>query len=293
MTLSVLILTRNRQEELTQCLSSLKREFEECLEVIVLDNGSEPPLKRTDFAQFPQLKILRSDKNLGVAEGRNMIAQKARGELLWFLDDDAVLETSGVYDPIKKYFENPALGVLSFKVINQFTGKEETRCIPDRRKKSTKQDLPSAYFVGCSFVIQKKAFFEVGGFCERLFYSCEELDLSYRLLDLKYTLIRSSLLKVKHAYSPCRARASSWIYFNTRNRFWTAIRNLPLRYVISQACFWWGYTGWVSLRQKQLKFWCSGLWDSLKGAETAFRERKVISKTALQTVASLGGRTWY
>lgn len=293
MILSVLILTRNRQAELTQCLSSLKREFEEGLEVVVLDNGSEPPLKSSDFVAFPKLKLLRSDRNLGVAAGRNILAKKASGDLLWFLDDDAILEAANSSELVQRYFKDPAVGIVSFRVINQLTGREETRCIPDRNKQTTQSDLPASYFAGCSFIVRKKAFVEAGGFWEPLFYSCEELDFSYRFMELKYTIIRSSVLTVKHAYIPSSVRTTFWIYYNARNRFWMALRNLPWRYVFSQALLWWGYTGWISLRQRQSGFWISAVQDSLRGTQEALRERKVVSHQTLRSVRQLGGRTWY
>ncbi|NBT59989.1 glycosyltransferase, partial [bacterium] len=149
MTLSLLILTQNRHLELIQCLSSLESEIKNLLEIIVMDNGSDPPLPETALAGFPQLKILRSDKNLGVAKGRNILAEEARGELLWFLDDDAVLESVGACQLIQSYFEKSSIGVVSFKVINELTGQEEVRCIPDRKKGLTESDLPASYFVGC------------------------------------------------------------------------------------------------------------------------------------------------
>ncbi|NBY21028.1 glycosyltransferase [bacterium] len=293
MKISVLILTQNRQEELIHCVLSLRRELANLLEIIILDNGSNPPVLVTDLALISKVKLLRSAKNLGVAKGRNVLAQEARGDLLWFLDDDAVLETQEVCQLIKSYFRNVSLGVVSFKVINSLTGEEEVRCIPDRRKDLTNRDLTTSYFVGCSFVIRRKAFFDAGGFWEGFFYSCEELDLSYRLLELKYTLIRSSLLKVKHAFLPSPRRTSFWIYFNSRNRFWAALRNLPMRYVVSQSLLWWGYTGWVALGEKKPRLWFSALRDSIQGAPDVYLKRKVISHETLQNILSLGGRAWY
>lgn len=293
MTLSALILTNDRPEEILQCLTSLKREMENLLEIIILDNGSNPPLRKGDFSEFPKIIILYSEKNLGVAAGRNYLAQQARGDLLWFLDDDAVLSSQKACFLIREYFEQKKLGALSFKVINRFTKQEEYRCIPDRRKEPTQTDLPASYFVGCSFVIPKVLFFQLGGFWEPLYYSCEELDLSYRLFESQYSIIRSSRLQVLHAFSQTESRTASWIYFNARNRVWIAVRNLPLRYVISQILLWWTFTGWISLKEGKVLLFLRALKDCLKGVVIAYRTRKMISFQTCKRVNALGGRTWY
>ena len=292
-TLSVLILTHNRPHELSRCLSSLKKEKMNLTEIIILDNGSEPPIERAIWTDFPKIKWIRSEKNIGVAAGRNVLASHAIGSLLWFLDDDATLGTQEASTLIQRYFEKSSVAVVSFKVLNEFTHKEEVRCIPDRRKRPTHADLQAAYFVGCSFVIQKKAFSQVGGFWAPLHYSCEELDLSYRLIDLKYECMRSNSLEVYHSYRPSRERTSSWIYFNARNRTWTALRNLPLRYVISQTVFWWTYTGWISVRQRQWKVFMLAVIDCVRGVKDAYSSRRLISQATCRRVAELGGRIWY
>lgn len=293
MTLSALILTHDRPDQIIQCLLSLQEEMESLLEIIILDNGSDPPLHREDFLSLPKVKLLRSEKNLGVTGGRNYLAQQARGDLLWFLDDDATLDSQEACHLIQKYFEQKKLGVVSFKVLNRFTKQEESRCIPDRRKKLTNSDLPASYFVGCSFVVPRFLFIQLGGFWEPLYYSCEELDLSYRILESHYSVIRSSSLRVLHGFSPSEHRTSNWIYFNTRNRAWIALRNLPLHYALTQAVLWWTYTGWVSVKQRKIPLFLKAMKDCLKGAVLAYRTRKVISLQTCQRVRSLGGRTWY
>lgn len=293
MKISVLILTHNREKELFKCLSSLRPEQDKLFEILVLDNGSEKPLQSSHPEFFSKLKIFRSEMNLGVAQGRNFLAEKAGGDLFWFIDDDALLISQKATREIEIYFKKSDLGVVSFKVINSFTQKEEKRCIPHKRKTATESDCPASYFVGCSFVVRRTAFFEAGAFWEPFTYSCEELDLSYRLITLGYTIIRSSILKVEHAYLPNEVRTKTWIYFNTRNRLWLAVRNLPLTFIVSQSVLWWGYGAWVALQKRQIKSFFSAFFDSLWGVPMALQTRKVISKEVVSQVANLGGRLWY
>jgi len=84
MQFSVIIPTRNRPGPLRECLAALSRqEFpRDQFEVIVVDDGSEPPLK-----EVPGIKLLRQLR-AGPAAARNTGAAHARGRWLAFTDDD-------------------------------------------------------------------------------------------------------------------------------------------------------------------------------------------------------------
>lgn len=293
MTISLLILTHNRPNELLKCLNSLKSEQGNLLEILILDNGSQVKLQASALSEFTKLKIFHSEKNLGVAGGRNWLAQRAKGELLWFLDDDASLRTNQACELIRSYFKKTQLALVSFKILNAYSREEEKRCIPHVDKHLTQVDVAAAYFVGCSFVTRRQLFLETGGFWENFEYSCEELDLSYRLLNQNYEILRSHSLQVVHAYSPTSARHQSWIYFNTRNRPWTAIRNLPLKYIPSYILGWWIYAGAIGFKQSEFKLFYQAVTASLKGFFSAVKTRSVISPPACEKVRRLGGRLWY
>ena len=271
----------------------MQAEQDKIFEILILDNASNEAIDSQQIKISSKLHFFRSETNLGVAKGRNFLASKAQGDLLWFIDDDASLITKEATPKITAYFRKAALGVVSFKVINSFSGEEETRCIPDRKKTPTHQDCLASYFVGCSFVMRKKAFFEAGGFWEAFGYSCEELDLSYRLIEFNYQILRSSILEVQHEFFPEKSRNRNWIYFNTRNRPWLAIRNLPVFPLLSQTILWWLYGGLVAMKNLEIILYLKALFDSILGIPTAFSGRKVISKESFKKVASLGGRVWY
>src|SRR5882757_6376591 len=88
MMFSVVIPTYNRPEMLRECLESLRREYQnERFEVIVVDDGSEPPVDLREYAGAMKLQMLRQ-ANAGPAGARNAGAGRACGKYLVFLDDD-------------------------------------------------------------------------------------------------------------------------------------------------------------------------------------------------------------
>lgn len=93
-TFSIIVPVFNRAEQLFECIEALRHldcpaaEFE----VIVADDGSEPPVQLPDPGPQDKLtiRLVRSPRNEGPASARNRGAACARGSYLAFLDDDCL-----------------------------------------------------------------------------------------------------------------------------------------------------------------------------------------------------------
>lgn len=89
---SVVIPTRNRPDVLERSVRSALRQQGVRVEVVVVDDGSEPPvapalLASTDGAR---VRVVRHQHSRGVAHARNSGVAAAIGEWVAFLDDDDV-----------------------------------------------------------------------------------------------------------------------------------------------------------------------------------------------------------
>jgi len=90
-TVSVVVATFGRPDALDRCLSSLARQTFEAaaFEVIVVDDGSRPPVKVTPtLSPGGTSVVLVRQANQGPAAARNRGISKARGALVAFIDDD-------------------------------------------------------------------------------------------------------------------------------------------------------------------------------------------------------------
>jgi glycosyltransferase involved in cell wall biosynthesis len=61
------------------------------VEILIVDDGSEdatPEILAELRKEHPEIRLIRHDRNLGIAATRNRILAEARGELLAFFDDD-------------------------------------------------------------------------------------------------------------------------------------------------------------------------------------------------------------
>jgi glycosyltransferase involved in cell wall biosynthesis len=87
---SVIIPTHNRVEVLRQTLTSLSRQFfpADQFEVIVIDDGSTDGTDEIASQEFPFPLHLLQQSNTGATRARNLGADKSRGEVLIFIDDD-------------------------------------------------------------------------------------------------------------------------------------------------------------------------------------------------------------
>ncbi|HEX6367819.1 MAG TPA: glycosyltransferase family A protein [Longimicrobium sp.] len=92
-TVTVIIPTRDRDEDLHRCLESIRASCRTCaVEVIVVDDGSRVPVRpRVVFPEPLRLRVMRNETPVGSAASRNAAAAVAEGEALAFLDDDAVI----------------------------------------------------------------------------------------------------------------------------------------------------------------------------------------------------------
>jgi len=92
---SIIIPAYNRPDQLAACLGGLAEQSypRDRFEVIVVDDGSPSPLHPVVDPFHPRIQLtLLRQTNAGPSRARNQGAERARGDLLAFTDDDCVPE---------------------------------------------------------------------------------------------------------------------------------------------------------------------------------------------------------
>ena len=87
--LSVITINYNGVKDTCELMDTLPLE-DASLEVIVVDNASKEDEASTIERRYPQVKVIRSDRNLGFAGGNNLGIQQARGQYLFFINNDII-----------------------------------------------------------------------------------------------------------------------------------------------------------------------------------------------------------
>ena len=117
--LSILIVNWNSRDFLRKCLASTYAETRGLtFEVIVVDNASFDGAAEMAAAEFPQVRFLQSETNLGFACANNFAFEHSVGKVVLLLNPD----TEVIGDAIRKMFQAlqslPDAGIVSCKLLN-------------------------------------------------------------------------------------------------------------------------------------------------------------------------------
>jgi GT2 family glycosyltransferase len=290
---SFIVVTHARAQWLSGALASIQRQTVNSREIVVVVNGPDPETQQLLRALGSDARVAVLEHNCGVGAGRNAGIALARGEILFFLDDDAELRDPDTAMRLLTHFErDPELGVVGFLVIDAATGTIESRCIPYRNKRLPTGPTTACYFAGGACAIRRRVFDRVGLFDESLFYGGEELDLSFRLLEAGLRILFDPSVAVMHN-SAGGVGASNAPYFYARNRPWVALRHLPLPYCVTHTLGWWAWSLAKGFRQRAMAAALRGIRDCVIGMPAIWRERRPISGPSRRLIARNSGRLWY
>ncbi len=285
MTVSLCILCHDRPAELAEALRSADRQ--PWHEVIVLDMASDPPIEPQ-----PGVSWLRSETNIGVTAGRNRLVEEAAGEVLVFLDDDAVFLTPPL-ERLQTLFDGDGtLGAVAFRVrragASESSLEHPFRGPGDDAARALARSC--TYFVGCGYAVRRRAHVDAGGYDDRFFYSTEEVDLSFRLLREGWHLAYEPAIEVEHRPSP-RGRDGSVSVpgWRLRNRLLLVRAHLPLPVAVAHALIWSARTGLEALRRRSVRNW---LRLAVEGLSLPV-ERRPLPWRSLLRVHRQGGRILY
>ncbi len=237
---SYIILTRNRKEDLRENLNFLAKQQYEQVEIVVVDNASDDGTPRMIKTEFPQVVLVEMGYNSGVTKGRNAGIRRAEGEILIFVDDDAVLRDPQASKKIVRFFEdNSRLGALALREKNYYAPDEPIQWHFPGKSVADYAEKPflTCYFPGAGHALRKEALEQTGLYPDYYFYSTEELDLSYRLLDAGFSISYAPEISVFHKISP-KTRSDFRYYFDLRNHIWFAIRLLPWPRAVGHITYW-------------------------------------------------------
>src|SRR5262249_22448276 len=113
---SIVIVTYNNLELNRLCLESLLR-FTEWpnYEVFVVDNASSdgtPEYLSGVTREFPGLRVILNQKNVGFAAANNQALREATGEILVLLNNDTVVPRGWLTRMIRHLHQDPSIGLI-------------------------------------------------------------------------------------------------------------------------------------------------------------------------------------
>lgn len=174
--ISIIIPTRNRSEELRQCLQALEPQVAAYndVELIVCDDSSDSVTKSMLAQEFPQFSCHNGPQR-GPGSNRNVGAKQAKGEWLIFVDDDC-LPRPTLLSAYRAKMESFARGERVELEGATHRLPEKPNLLWEAPGNPNGGGMPS-----CNFAIPKWLYDESGGFDERFSFSFEDMEFAARL----------------------------------------------------------------------------------------------------------------
>lgn len=210
---SVVINTLNRAKLLSDALKSLERQEYPEFEIIVVNGPSTDHTGQVLESYRGAIKILSCpEPNLSMS--RNIGICASAGEIVAFIDDDAVADPRWLQGLVAGYDADEVAGVGGF--VYDHTG-AEFQCrynICDRFGTTIPSvdvdptdlfSMPGAFYypsvIGTNSSFKREALLEIAGFDEAYIYNTDETDVCLRLVDRGYRIKIVPDALVYHRYA--------------------------------------------------------------------------------------------
>lgn len=267
--ITVVIMTRDRVEELIPVLQRL-RELPEDPPIVVVDNGSSDGTSERVARQFPDVEVIRLSGNLGV-EARNIAVRGVSTPYVAFNDDDSWWAAGSLAHAVELFDAHPRLGVVSANVLVE-PGSRRDPISVEMQDSPLAGDpgvpgIPVLGFLACAMAVRTAAFEEVRGFERRLHFGGEEELLATDLASLGWEVRFVPELTVHHR--PSTARDSAWrARRGVRNTLWFLWLRRPAGTALRRSVH--------LLRSADPTAAAIGLAQALRGLPWVLRERRVV-----------------
>lgn len=247
---AVIILNWNGEKLLREFLPSVVANTDTSIaDVIVADNGSTDGSRELLRKDFPQVKLLEFDENLGFAGGYNRALRETGYRYTLLLNSD-VETPAGWLTPLHDFMEaHPDAAacqpkILSYKQKEKFEYAGAAGGFIDRNgypycrgrifdtveDDNGQYDTPVEVFwaTGAALMVRTDLYEKAGGLDERFFAHMEEIDLCWRLLLMGHTLWCVPASHVYHLGGGSLPAANPHkTYLNFRNNLLLLHKNLP------------------------------------------------------------------
>ncbi len=173
---SVVVVAYQTNQELIRCLESLAGQTEQQFETIVVDNGGNEAV--LEELKDHRLRYFRLKENYRPSLARNIGIAQARGEIVIFLDDDALAGLDFIAEHLRAQQQPGVLGVRGKVLPKTNSAFNKLALMYDLGD----QPVPSYVDLEGNASFPRDALLAVGGFNPAVFAG-EGVELSYRLVQ--------------------------------------------------------------------------------------------------------------
>lgn len=225
--LSVCLVNHNAGELTLHCLRSIRaKTVNPSYEIILVDNASTNDGLAAITREFPQITLIRNERNVGFAKANNQAIRAARGKYLLLLNNDTLLRNDAC-GRLAAFMEgHPGVGILAGKLYKP-NGKVQRNCrsfyktpfdtmfgrasllsklFPGnpvtQRNTLSDWDYNSVREVdwvsGACMMVRREVFDRIGLLDERFFMYWEDTDLCKRARDAGWSVWFTPKAEITH-----------------------------------------------------------------------------------------------
>lgn len=236
--LSVVILNWNGRRHLERYLPSVVAHTEGDAEVVVADNGSTDDSLQWLRLNYPDVRVIRLDRNYGFAGGYNRALREVESEYVLLLNSDVEV-TAGWWQPLVEVLDTesdvaavaPKLladmertkfeyagasgGFIDYLGYPFCRGRILSNVEEDRGQYDDRRDI--FWASGAAMCCRREVFESLGGFDEDFFAHMEEIDLQWRMQLAGWRIVVEPKSVVYHLGGGTLPASSRKIFLNHRN----------------------------------------------------------------------------
>ena len=220
-TISLVICTYNRGDYLDRCLDYLSKSYSDAFEVIVV-NGPSTDNTNDVLSRWQDKIKIRSNPERNLSRSRNIGIEAAAGDLIAFIDDDAIPFLDW-FDRIVNYYitshnfvagaGGPTYyaGTLQFQAVDIFVDNFGSGIVNPGKGIKEDPDYRRS-LLGTNSVFRRDYLVEAGGFDEEYDYFLDETDVCFRLINNGYLINHCPDAYLRHEFAQSENRKNKYDY---------------------------------------------------------------------------------
>jgi GT2 family glycosyltransferase len=305
----VVVVNFNGSEIVERCMESLAAQSHPPERTIVVDNASSDGSPDRITARFPEVELIRLDRNAGFARANNVGVEAAFDcEWVALLNPDAFPEPNWLQrllDAAELHPEYGFFGSLLVRADDPLTvdGTGDAYHVggmawrrDNGRPLTEAHNEPGEIFSPCAAaaLYRRDAFVRAGGFDETFFAYYEDTDLAFRLRLKGERCFYVPDAVVHHiGFSTAGEESPFTVYHSQRNLVWAWVKNMPapllLVYLLQHLLVNLLNVGWYATRGQTVPVLRSKR-DAIRGLPTIIRQRRELQQR--RAVSSWELRAW-
>lgn len=196
--ISVAIACYNAQAFIGDALNGVFKQTHSPMEILVVDDGSIDR-SRAVVDALGGVRVIRHQKNMGIAAARNTAWQHAQGDIIVYLDADTIPHPRFLYD-IGRCYGEAAIDGVGGRAVEHFQRRDADRwrseVLFQHWGPRMRPHVPFLFGLCASY--RRSALAAIGGFDPFFQFSGEDMDLGFRLRSAGRRLIYTPKAVVYH-----------------------------------------------------------------------------------------------